>query len=153
MKTADGSYKYCSTGQPTVDADHRVIIATWLNNVPVYVQQLEPMIKHTVDTVGAMPDTWSADTGYCSASNLEHVKEVEAGHATEFFISTRRMKHSAPVPETPRGRIPANASLTERMTRKLKTKKSKKIYARRKAIVETVFGQIHTRQGKNLLLR
>ncbi len=63
------------------------------------------------------------------------------------------MKHSSPVPESPRGRIPANATLTERMARKLKTKKGRAVYARRKAIVEPVFGQIHTRQGKHVLLR
>ncbi len=153
MKTADGSYHYSYTGQAVVDADHQVIIATELNNVAVDVRQLESMVKRTVDTVGAMPKAWTADAGYCSASNLEHVKEVEAGHATEFFISTRRRKHASPVPESPRGRIPANATLTERMARKLRTKKGKKIYARRKAIVEPVFGQIHTRQGKHLLLR
>lgn len=39
------------------------------------------------------------------------------------------------------------------MARKLKTKYGKKVYARRKVIVEPVFGQIHTRQGKHLLLR
>lgn len=39
------------------------------------------------------------------------------------------------------------------MARKLKTEAGKKAYARRKAIVEPVFGQIHTRQGKYLLLR
>ncbi len=63
------------------------------------------------------------------------------------------MKHSALIPESPRGRIPANATLGERMARKLKTKKGRKIYARRKTIVEPVFGQIHTRQGKHVLLR
>ena len=35
----------------------------------------------------------------------------------------------------------------------MKTKKGRAVYARRKAIVEPVFGQIHTRQGKFVLLR
>lgn len=39
------------------------------------------------------------------------------------------------------------------MARKLKTKKGRAAYARRKAIIEPVFGQIHTRQGKHVLLR
>ncbi|WP_442951388.1 IS1182 family transposase [Paenarthrobacter sp. Z7-10] len=153
MKTADGSYHYCYNGQAVVDAEHQVIIATTLNNVPVDVQQLAPMIEHTAATIGVMPRQWSADAGYCSAGNLEHVKDVEGEHQTEFFISTRRMKHATPIPESPRGRIPANATLGERMARKLKTKKGKAVYARRKAIVEPVFGQIHTRQGKHVLLR
>ena len=153
MKTADGSYHYCYNAQAVVDAEHQVIIATVLNNVPTDIQQLIPMIEHTTATVGAVPVTWSADAGYCSAANLEHIKDIEAAHKTGFFISTRRMKHSAPIPETPRGRIPAKATLSERMARRLKTKKGREVYARRKAIVEPVFGQIHTRQGKHLLLR
>lgn len=153
MKTADGSYHYCYNGQAVVDADHQVIIATVLNNVAVDVQQLIPMVSHTTATVGAVPRTWSADAGYCSAANLEHVKDLETGGATEFFISTRRMKHGQSIPDSPRGRIPANATLGERMARKLKTKNGRAIYARRKAIVEPVFGQIHTRQGKHVLLR
>ncbi|MFQ4149550.1 transposase [Arthrobacter sp. LAPM80] len=153
MKTADGSYHYCFNAQGVVDADHQVIIATMLINKATDIQQLAPMIEHTQATVGGMPAPWSADAGYCSAANLDHVKDIEAADPTEFFISTRRMKHSTPIPEAPRGRILANATMSERMARKLKTKKGKKIYARRKAIVEPVFGQIHTRQDKYVLLR
>jgi Transposase DDE domain len=40
------------------------------------------------------------------------------------------------------------------MARKVRTKKGRAVYARRKAIVEPVFGQIHTVQdGRRLLLR
>lgn len=78
---------------------------------------------------------------------------MAADRVAECFISTGRMKHSLPIPESPRGRIPANATVVERMARKLKAKAGNKVYSRRKAIVEPVFGQIHTRQGKHLLLR
>ena len=39
------------------------------------------------------------------------------------------------------------------MARKLRTKAGQGAYARSKAIVEPVFGQIHTLQGKYVLLR
>ena len=39
------------------------------------------------------------------------------------------------------------------MARKLRTKPGQGAYARRKAIVEPVFGQIATLQGKHVLLR
>lgn len=153
MKTADGSYHYCYNAQAVVDAHHQVIIATQLNNTVVDIQQLIPMIEHTQATVGAMPDTWSADAGYASKANLEHTRVLEGAGSTEFFISTRRIKHGQPVPESPRGRIPKDATVGERMARRLKTKKGRAVYAQRKAIVEPVFGQINTRQGKHLLLR
>jgi len=51
------------------------------------------------------------------------------------------------------GRIPKDLTLKQRMARKLRTKTGKADYARRKAIVEPVFGQIATLQGKHVLLR
>ncbi|MGP5726258.1 transposase [Arthrobacter rhombi] len=153
MKTADGSDHYSYNGQAVVDSDHQVIVATQLGNTAVDVQQLVPMIEHTTTSWEAMPRKWSADAGYCSAGNLEHTGGLEAAGETSFFISTRRLKHGRPVPESPRGRIPKNATVTERMARRLKTKKGRAVYARREAIVEPVFGQINTRQGKHVLLR
>jgi len=39
------------------------------------------------------------------------------------------------------------------MAQRLKTVRGKEIHARRKAIVEPVFGQIHARHGKHVQLR
>jgi transposase/IS5 family transposase len=155
MKTADGSYHYCYNAQAVVDADHQVIIATQLTNIAVDVQQLKPMLEETRTTVGSLPAEILADAGYGSAKNLEYAKTIEdaSDGATRFFISTGRAKHGERIPDAPRGRIPADATARERMGRKLKTKNGRAVYARRKAIVEPVFGQIHTRQGKRVVLR
>ena len=155
MKTADGSFHYCYNAQAVVDQDHQVIVATTLTNIAVDVEQVVPMIEKLHETVGVLPEQILADAGYCSATNLDYAKTVEAdtGGETEFFIATGRGKHGERVPDAPRGRIPTDATLRERMARKLKTKKGRAVYARRKAIVEPVFGQIHTRQGKFVLLR
>lgn len=73
---------------------------------------------------------------------------------TEFFVATGRLRRGDPPPVTPRGRIPSTATPKQRMARKLTTKNGQKVYARRKAIVEPVFGQMHTLQNaKHLLLR
>ena len=113
------------------------------------------MVEKLHTAMGVLPRQVLADAGYCSAANLGYATslEVSSDGRTEFFIATGRVKHGEQVPEVPRGRIPANATLRERMARKLKTKKGRAVYARRKAIVEPVFGQIHTRQGKFVLLR
>jgi hypothetical protein len=155
MKTADGSFHYCYNAQAVVDADYQVIIATQLTNIAVDVEQLTPMLEETRSTVGSLPREILADAGYSSAKNLEHAKNIADASAgtTEFFISTGRAKHGERIPDVPRGRIPANATVRERMGRKLRTKNGRAVYARRKAIVEPVFGQIHTRQGKRVLLR
>jgi hypothetical protein len=95
------------------------------------------------------------DAGYWSAANLDCPRTVETANEgqTEFYIATSRVKHDERVPAVPRGRIPAKAMLRERMARKLKAKKGRAVYARRKAIVEPMFGQIHIRQGKFVPLR
>jgi len=113
MKTADGSFHYCYNAQAVVDADQQVIIAAELGNSATDIHQLIPMITTTVDTVGVMPQTWGADAGYCSAANLKHTTGLETAHQTEFFISTRRMKHDAPTPDAPQDPMPA--ALTPRL--------------------------------------
>jgi Transposase DDE domain len=42
----------------------------------------------------------------------------------------------------PRGRIPADLSAKQRMARKLRTKKGREQYAKRKGIIEPIFGQL-----------
>ncbi len=155
MKTADGSFQYCYNAQSIVDADWQVIVANTLNNVPVDVQQFQPLVEKARETLGVLPGQFLADAGYCSNNNLDFAKsiEVETAGKTEFFIATGRVKHGERVPDVPKGRIPADATMRERMGRRLRTKKGRAVYARRKAIVEPVFGQIHTRQGKFVLLR
>ncbi|MGH3908632.1 MAG: transposase, partial [Pseudonocardiaceae bacterium] len=63
------------------------------------------------------------------------------------FIATRRSQHSEPPPIAPRGRIPKHFSRRQRMARKLSTKAGQRHYARRKVIVEPVFGQIKECRG------
>ncbi|TFC40401.1 transposase [Cryobacterium sp. TMT2-14] len=147
MKTVDGSFHYAYNAQAIVDGEHQVIVATTLTDIAVDVEQVVPLIEKLHATVGVLRQQILADAGYCLAANLDYAKTVEAasGGRTEFFIATGRVKHGERFPEVPRGWIPANATLRERMGRKLKTKKGRAVYTRRKAIVEPLFGQLHTR--------
>ena len=61
------------------------------------------------------------------------------------------MKHGEVTDAAPRGRIPNNATPRQRMARRLRTKTGRAHYARRKAIVEPVFGQMKTRQRAGAL--
>jgi hypothetical protein len=79
----------------------------------------------------------SADAGYFSEDNCKFLasEKIQAYIATE--KTNQLSKNSAPG-----GRMPKNATITERMTRKLQTHKARSIYEKRKQIVEPVFGQI-----------
>jgi len=154
MLTGDGAFHQCYNAQAVVDADHQVIVATDVNTNAADVGNLIPMTDQTAANTGRVPDELLVDAGYCSATNLDHAAGYAAEHGTDFYIATGRQRRDDPPPVAPRGPIPKDATEKQRMARKMATKKGRKIYARRKAIVEPVFGQMHTLQNaKQLLLR
>lgn len=154
MLTGDGAFAQCYNAQAVVDSDHQVIVAAEVNTNASDVGNLIPMTEQAAANTGRAPGQVLADAGYCSAGNLEHAAEFTGGHGTEFFVATGRRRSGDPAPVAPRGRIPKAATVKQRMARKLATKNGKQVYARRKAIVEPVFGQMGTLQNaKRLLLR
>jgi DDE family transposase/transposase-like protein DUF772 len=154
MITGDGAFHQCYNAQAAVDGDHQVIVAADLNTNAADVGNLMPMTEQTVANTGVIPDEVLADAGYSSTANLDDAADYTAACGTEFFIAPGRRRRDDPAPVAPRGRIPADATAKQRMARKLATKRGQAVYARRKAIVEPVFGQMSTLQNaKHLLLR
>ena len=155
MKMGDGSFQYGYNAQTVVDELSQVILATKVTQCAGDVEQLLPMMAETKAAlaaagISAMPRQLLADAGYCSEANLTALD----GEAVDVLIATGRLKHGEVVAATPRGRIPKNATLTQRMARRLRTKPGRAAYARRKVIVEPAFGQMKVRQhAGNLRLR
>jgi transposase len=150
MKTSDGSFHYCYNAQTVADEDHQVIVATRLTNQSADAPAFASMLDETIANCGARPRQVLADAGYFSDDNLA----AAAGRDLDALIATGRLKHHETPPPAPRGPIPKNATPKARMARKLRTKAGRAGYARRKAIIEPVFGQIDTVQGgKHVLLR
>jgi hypothetical protein len=148
MKTADGSFHYCYNAQTVVDEENQVIVATELAESgadnPAFTEMLDQTIANTATT----PGQTLADAGYFGEDNVDAARE----RGTDPLIATGRLKHGEEVPDAPRGRIPKSATPKQRMARKLRTKNGKASYARRKVIVEPVFGQMKTTQGAGRLL-
>ncbi len=154
MKNSDGAYIQAYNAQAAVDEHHQIITAadvtTCASDAPSYTSMLDQSAANT----GIHPTQALVDAGYCSDANLEAAQERQLACGTDTFMATGRLSHDEQVPPAPRGRIPKDATLKERMARKLRTKPGRKAYSRRKAIVEPVFGQIMTCQnGRQLLLR
>lgn len=147
MKTNDG-YVQGYNAQIAVDDAHQIIVAQCLTNQPPDVEHLVPLVEQVLMNCGELPDIASADTGYLSEANLEWL----ANQSVDAHISVGRQKHGEPPPRV-RGRKPKDLTLREEMARKLGTKRGAAVYARRKAIVEPVFGQIKNRGFRQLLLR
>jgi transposase len=156
MKTSDGSFHQCFNGQAIVDSQAQVIVAAELSDQAPDAEQLAPALGQLADNLDAtgaeLPEgaALTADAGYFSEENVTITTE----HGLDPFIATGRFKHSEPQAPAPRGPVPKDATPKQRMARKLKTKQGHATYARRKAIVEPVFGQMQTVQdAQRLLLR
>src|SRR5450759_1779906 len=156
MKTSDGSFHQCFNGQAVVDSETQVIVAAELSDQAPDAEQLAPalqQLQENLDAIDAeLPEdaALTADAGYFSEENVK----TTTAHGLDAHIATGRFKHSEPQAPAPKGPTPKNATPKQRMARKLKTKQGHAVYARRKAIVEPVFGQMQTVQdAQRLLLR
>jgi hypothetical protein len=156
MKASDGAFHQSFNAQAIVDSDSQVIVVAELTNMAPDCPQLAGALDQldenlvAIDAVLPAGATLAADAGYLSTENIA----TTTTHGLDAHIATGRQKHCDPPPLAPRGRIPNDATPRQRMARKLKTNNGQAVYARRKVIVEPVFGQMQTVQdAKRLLLR
>jgi transposase len=113
-------------------------------------KQLLPMITTIAQQARMTPTHVLADAGYCSEENLAAMAET----TIDAYISTRKQKHGERPGPCPHGPLATTATSLDRMSRKLLTKVGAAIYARRKAMVEPVLGQIKQARGfRQFLLR
>jgi Transposase DDE domain len=156
MKTSDCSFHQCFNGQAIVDSVAQVIVAADVSTQAPDAHQLAPALGQLAENLAAidaqLPDraVLTADAGYFSEENIR----ITTGHRLDAHIATGRFKHTEAPASARRGPIPKNASAKQRMARKLATNKGHATYARRKMIVDPVFGQLQTVQdARQLLLR
>ena len=149
QKTGDGFIQGYNAQIAVDGGAAQIIVAQHVTPAPPDVQQLVPVVTAISRGLRRKPDSVLADAGYWSEANVEALE----AQGIEPFIATGRRKHSEPAPRAPRGRPPQGLSAKERMVRKLATLRGHAIYARRKAIVEPVFGQIKHARGFRQFLR
>jgi hypothetical protein len=102
------------------------------------------------ENTGELPIEMSADAGYFSS---DAVKELTV-QGIDVYMPPDRMHHTCRMLAAPRGRIPKDLSIVDRMRRKLRTKRGRKRYGLRKELPEPVFGQIKQVRGfRQFLLR
>ena len=150
MKTNRG-FGYAYNAQAAADEFSQIILAGYVTQAPTDINQLLIMLERINLALAAaglgQPKRTLADAGYCSTANIDEA----ADHDHDLVVATGRLKHHEQVPDAPRGRIPNNATSRERMARRLRTKAGRADYARRKAIIEPVFGQMKVKQNAGQL--
>ena len=131
--------------------DGRIIVAADVTGRENDQGQYHPMLEQAQENATAVLgenegkiNLGRADAGYCNAADLER----ECGH--EILMATKkdwkRRKELREEPP-PRGRIPKGLTATERMERKLRTKRGSEEYKKRSQTIEPVFGQIKSGRG------
>jgi transposase/IS5 family transposase len=129
--------------QAVVDEAHQIIVATGLDASTTDTGHLPDLVDQVEANTGRRPKRLLADAGYQSDENLRHLEH----EGIDAYVAVRRDQHSSTPLPAPRGRIPNDLSPCKRMDRKLRTKSGRDHYARRKSIVEPVFGQIKEAMG------
>jgi IS5 family transposase len=148
QKSGDG-FVQGYNAQAAVDEEHQIIVAQLVTNQPPDAEHLGPMLEQVEANCGQAPKVLTADAGYFSEDNVAKSEAM----GVDPYIATGRKKHDER-PAPPRGRMPRELTPKQRMARKLLTKPGAAIYARRKATVEPVFGQVkHARGIRQFLLR
>ena len=118
---------------------------------------VQPMVDQALsnlDEAGVTDNVkaFTADAGDFSEENMESLDTND--RIDEAFVATGCQKHNEPVSSSPKGRPPNDLTPKQQRARRNRTENGRKEYARRKAIIEPVFGQIKHCQGfRQFLLR
>jgi transposase len=145
IQKSNGTFLQGYNCQVAVDSAHQVIVAQAITNHAADNHNMAPMLDELVRNCGEAPDVVTADTGYWNASVLKDTAHLKS----DIYIALGREKKSG---ESASDEAPAGARAL--MRKKLHTKQGKAIYARRKAIVEPVHGNIKESQRyRRFLLR
>jgi transposase len=142
MKASNRGWDQCGNAQ-AVTNEHQVILAADVTQQANDVRQTLPMVdqaRANLDAAGVTEAIKAAlgDAGYYSETNATGLKQ----RGIDPYLATERLKHHEKVASAPRGRIPQGLTAKQRMARKLRTKPGREMYAKRKGMIEPIFGQL-----------
>jgi len=135
-----GGFVLGYTGEIAVSDDH-LIVAQRVTQNATDNGSLEPMVNEVKQRCGAPPGAALADSGFFSIDNIQQMEQrkidayvPDSNLACELNLGTRC-------------RVKARAPAHRRMRAKLRSPAGQATYARRKAIVEPVFGVLKQQRG------
>jgi transposase len=142
MKTSNKGWDQCGNAQAVAN-ENQIILAADVTEQANDKRQAVPMVDQTLESLkaaGVEQPVGAAvmDAGYYSEANTKALQQRDI----DPHIATERLKHNQEIPPVPRGRIPQDYTAQQRMARKLRTVKGRATYAKRKGIIEPIFGQL-----------
>lgn len=142
MKVSNKGWDQCGNAQAVAN-EHQIILAADVTHQTNDKRQALPMVDQAyanLEAAGVKQALGAAvmDSGFYSEANTQGLQS----RGIDAYVATERLKHHEEIPQAPRGRIPADLSAKQRMARKLRTKKGRTTYAKRKGMIEPIFGQL-----------
>jgi len=135
-----GGFTLGYTGEIAVSDDH-LIVAQRVTQNAADNASLAPMIDQLTERCGAPPGAVLADSGFFSVENLEQMEQ----HNLDAYVPDSNLACELNLGRPCRGKVRAPAQ--QRMRAKLRSPGGQAAYARRKAIVEPVFGVLKQQRG------
>ncbi len=147
MKVSNKGWDQCGNAQAVAN-EHQIILAADVTHQTNDKRQAVPMIdqaRANLEAAGVEQAIGAAvmDSGFYSEANTRAIES----RGIDPYVATERLKHHEEIPQAPRGRIPADLSAKQRMARKLRTKVGRAVYAKRKGMIEPIFGQLKQALG------
>ena len=151
VNTTDPQSKVVSTAKgflqgynaQAVANEAQVILGAEVTDEQNDLGQLHPMIDATEASlhdagIEDRPEKLLADAGYCSEENLPALDDEDP----DVYVATRNMKKNQRPATGRRGPLKSDATLVEKMDRKVSNKAGRALYRKRQHLIEPVFGQI-----------
>jgi hypothetical protein len=138
----DGTFLQAYNAQIAVDESNQIIVAAALSNQGPDTEYFEPMLQRVVENCDAVPNRVTADAGYFSPANVRFAESLGA----EPFVAVGGHRRDG-LPDEESLPISARSESARTMKALLNTDEGHAAYARRKATVEPVFGQIRACRG------
>jgi transposase len=136
----DGAFLQGYNAQIAVDENHQIIVAAAVSNQAPDSEYFQPMLRRVVHNCDAVPERVTGDSGYFSADNVrfaEHMGSLP-------FISVGKHRNDGALNL---GSQQHQTVARLEMRARLESPEGHAAYARRKATVEPVFGQVRACRG------
>jgi transposase len=157
MPQSNKGWDYATNAQASVDGAFQIIVACYVTQASNDKEQAIPLAEATMENLQQaevelpkdengqtkkIPGT--LDSGYYSEKAAAGMEKA----GFDPYMATGRQKHNqGKAAATTTAALPATATAKEKMQAKVATEEGQKLYARRKTIVEPVFGQIKGARG------
>ena len=156
MPQSNKGWDYASNAQVGVDGEAQIIVACYVTDAVNDKEQAVPLAQATMENLQqaqveltrdergeAKKIPATLDSGYYSEKAVAGMEE----RGFDPHMATGRQKHNQGKVQKTTEPLPQGATAKEKMQAKLRTPQGQGLYARRKVIVEPVFGQIKEARG------